>query len=67
MKAAVMTACAACLMLLVSLPAAAQFDRRDQPSITTLDSSLTKPPGTYVVQKEDTLWDLSDGVFGDPH
>ncbi len=47
--------------------AAAQADNdpRYGPVIEVTEKSA-KPQGTYVVQKGDTLWGLSEGLFGDP-
>jgi len=46
-------------------PAAAQLDDdRYGPSIIASDEPQ-RPAGTYIVQDGDTLWDLSEQVFGD--
>ena len=39
-------------------------DERYGPTIITSDEP-ERPAGTYIVQENDTLWDLSDQVFGD--
>ncbi len=52
--------------VLIPGTASAQLDddNRYKPDIE-VDPATTKPPGTYVVIEGDTLWDLSEGAFGD--
>ena len=40
-------------------------DKRYGPNIRTNETKVTRPPGTYVVAEGDTLWELSEGLFGD--
>ena len=63
----ILRAAPALLMLLVAAPAMAQFDQdtRYQPEIRVDDGTRTRPQGTYVVVKGDTLWGLSEEVFND--
>ena len=60
-----------CAWAALFLPAVAQaqYDKnndRYEPLIVT-DDSRGRPPGTYVVVRGDTLWGLSEQVFGDGH
>ena len=56
----------------VSFPAYGQFepdiknaDGRHDPNIVSAGGHIAPPPGTYVVEEGDTLWDLSDMFFSD--
>ena len=54
------------LVLCTASPALAQFDDdRYGPTIETLSNDKTRPHGTYVVARGDTLWGLSEQAFGD--
>ena len=57
------------LVAAASVPAVAQIaqdDTRYAPEIET-NSDPARPPGTYVVVEGDTLWGLSEQLFGDGH
>ena len=41
-------------------------DGRYDPSIVSAGGHIAPPPGTYVVEEGDTLWDLSELFFTDP-
>ena len=64
-----MRVAAAALLAFLLLPtlASAQYgdDQRYGPNIKTTEARPTRPPGTYVVDEGDTLWELSEGLFGD--
>lgn len=53
------------LLLAVSAFAQGQDDTRYGPLIETASESDARPPGTYLVVEGDTLWGLSEQVFGD--
>jgi hypothetical protein len=58
-------------LAVMSLPTMAQAqygdDKRYGPNIKTAEVRQKQPPGTYVVAEGDTLWELSEGLFGDGH
>ncbi len=59
----------AVLVLTTAAPALAQYsgegDSRYGPAIEVDSDTRQRPPGTYVVIEDDTLWGLSEDNFGD--